>query len=58
MLPDESIKELVDVVGLTVKDAKTLVSLDGGERLDYYDEVLDDLGCSIDRIKPALADTD
>ena len=26
---------------MTVKDAKTLVSLDNGERLDYYDEILD-----------------
>ena len=25
--------------GLTTKDAKTLVSLDDGERLDYFDEV-------------------
>lgn len=56
MLPDQSIKELVDVVGLTIKDAKTLVSLDNGERLDYYDEVLDGLGCSVDSIKLALTD--
>lgn len=56
MLPDQSIKELVDVVGLTTKDAKTLVSLDSGERLDYYDEVLDGLGCSVDSIKLVLID--
>lgn len=56
MLPDQSIKELVDVVGLTIKDAKTLVSLDSGERLDYYDEVLDGLGCSVDSIRLALID--
>ena len=56
MLPDQSIKELVDIVGLTVKDAKTLVTLDGGERLDYYDEVLDHLGCSIDGVERLLID--
>jgi hypothetical protein len=56
MLPDESIQELVSVVGLTIKDAKTLVSLDGGERLDYYDEVLDGLGCSVESIKHVLTD--
>lgn len=56
MLPDESIQDLVRVVGLTIKDAKTLVSLDGGERLDYYDEVLGGLGCSVESIKSVLAD--
>lgn len=37
-LPDVTIKELVKV-GLTLKDAKTLVSIDDGERLDYFDHV-------------------
>ena len=27
------------VCGLTMKDAKSLVSLDNGERLDYFDTV-------------------
>lgn len=39
-LPDTSIKELVDDFKLTLKDAKTLVSIDGGKRLEYFDRVL------------------
>jgi hypothetical protein len=38
LLPDELIVDLVRC-GLTTKDAKTLISLDNGERLDYFDEV-------------------
>ena len=30
--------------GLTIKDAKTLVALDDGDRLEYYLEVVDILG--------------
>ncbi|MCJ1465217.1 hypothetical protein MMC07_003833 [Pseudocyphellaria aurata] len=40
MLPDESINNLVTVMGLTLKDAKTLVILDDGARLDYFDDIL------------------
>lgn len=54
MLPHQSIESLVTDPGLTLKDAKTLVSLDSGKRLDYYDEVLDELGCSIDTIERAV----
>ncbi|MCJ1402885.1 hypothetical protein MMC11_006106 [Xylographa trunciseda] len=39
-LPDEQIYYLVDEVGLSPKDAKTLVALDGGERLDYLFDVI------------------
>ena len=46
-LPHDSIQELVNVCDLTIKDAKTLVELDGGSRLDYYDEILEHLGCSL-----------
>ena len=46
-LPNDSIHELVHFRDLTLKDAKTLVELDDGSRLDYYDEVLDHLGCSL-----------
>ncbi|KAL8763096.1 MAG: hypothetical protein Q9203_007463 [Teloschistes exilis] len=42
-LPDQTIAELVKDHGLTLKDAKTLVSLDDGERLDYYDSVRQEL---------------
>lgn len=38
-LPDRTVEELVQTQGLTIKDAKTLVDLDGGERLDYFDHV-------------------
>ena len=46
-LPDKLIYELVEICGLTLKDAKTLVELDDGARLDFYDEVLECLGCSM-----------
>ena len=39
-LPDTSIKELVDDFKLTLKDAKTLISIDDGKRLEYFDNVL------------------
>ena len=42
-LPDKTIDDLVQGNGLTIKDAKTLVDLDGGERLDYFDSVLEAL---------------
>ena len=42
-LPDASTDELVSVLGLTLKDAKTLASIDDGARLDYFDEVLEAL---------------
>ncbi|KAL8685877.1 MAG: hypothetical protein Q9218_007493 [Villophora microphyllina] len=42
-LPDQTIGELVAQHGLTLKDAKTLVALDEGERLDYYDCVRQEL---------------
>ncbi|KAL8924726.1 MAG: hypothetical protein Q9172_002544 [Xanthocarpia lactea] len=37
--PDHIVKELVEQLGLTLKDAKTLVELDDGMRLDYFDLV-------------------
>lgn len=40
MLPDESISNLVTTMGLNLKDAKTLVTLDVGARLDYFDNIL------------------
>ncbi|KAL8748386.1 MAG: hypothetical protein Q9184_007343 [Pyrenodesmia sp. 2 TL-2023] len=42
-LPDQIIAELVGEHGLTIKDAKTLVELDDGERLDYFDLVCEEL---------------
>ena len=38
-LPDDVLRDLVTYSGLTTKDAKTLMTLDDGERLDYFDEV-------------------
>jgi aspartyl-tRNA(Asn)/glutamyl-tRNA(Gln) amidotransferase subunit B len=40
LLPDDQTSILTARYGLSLKDAKTLVSLDGGERLDYYQEAL------------------
>ncbi|KAL8674298.1 MAG: hypothetical protein Q9168_001291 [Polycauliona sp. 1 TL-2023] len=42
--PDQTIRELVEHLGLTTKDAKTLVDLDGGMRLDYFDLVRAEFG--------------
>lgn len=38
-LPEDIIADLVSNCDLTTKDAKTLMSLDNGERLDYFDTV-------------------
>lgn len=38
-LPDDILKDLTTHSGLTSKDAKTLMVLDDGERLDYFDDV-------------------
>ena len=35
------------MIGLSLKDAKTLVSIDNGERLRYYDQVSTYLDCSV-----------
>jgi aspartyl-tRNA(Asn)/glutamyl-tRNA(Gln) amidotransferase subunit B len=42
-LPDTMIETLTTDYGLTTKDAGTLLSLDDGERLDYFFEVLSQL---------------
>ena len=39
MIPEEQVKVLINDFGITRKDAKTLVSLDNGERLDYFEHV-------------------
>lgn len=45
MLPDEAVDMLVSspMYSLTVKDAKTLVALDDGARVDFYMEVVERL---------------
>ncbi|MCJ1421053.1 hypothetical protein MMC32_007415 [Xylographa parallela] len=40
LLPDEQVRNLVDEMGISLKDAKTFVTLDGGERLDYLFDVI------------------
>ena len=46
MLPDDIANMLVQSseYGLTIKDAKTLVALDDGDRLEYYLDVVEILG--------------
>ena len=39
-LPDDVVKDLHSNCGLTLKDAKTLATLEDGQRLDYYDDVV------------------
>ena len=41
ILPDQLLDFLVADYGLTEKDARTLISLDDGERLEYYLETVD-----------------
>ena len=40
VLPDEQIKRLTEDHQISLKDAKTLVELDDGERVDYFDAIL------------------
>jgi len=49
-LPDETFELLTQdpAYGLTMKDAKTLQSLDDGDRLDYYFEVVDCMRAQLD----------
>lgn len=42
-LQDATVDNLVSKSRLTLKDARTLVMLDDGERLDYFDEVVESL---------------
>ena len=46
MLPDDIANMLVQSseYGLTVKDAKTLVALNDGDRLEYYLDIVEILG--------------
>jgi aspartyl-tRNA(Asn)/glutamyl-tRNA(Gln) amidotransferase subunit B len=39
-LPDDTVKRVTEAYGLSVKDAKTLVSLDDGERLDFMEQTV------------------
>ena len=43
MLPDKAMRQLVDKYDLSTKDARTLVSLDAGNRLDYFYKVVSQL---------------
>ena len=51
MLPDEKTEYLVSKYGITLKDAKTLVTLDGGCRLDYLNSVIENLGDETDGVE-------
>lgn len=46
-LPDEIISELVNDCGLTPKDAKTLVTLDDGQRIDYFDVIYEEVSLQL-----------
>lgn len=39
-LPDETVKRVSEEYGLSVKDAKTIVSLDNGDRLEFMEETV------------------
>ena len=39
MVAEEQVQVLINKFGITRKDAKTLVSLDNGERLQYFELV-------------------
>ena len=49
MLPDEILTMLTTGAqhGLTIKDAKTLVSSDDGDRLDFYLDALEQVQASL-----------
>ncbi|MCJ1246637.1 hypothetical protein MMC30_003846 [Trapelia coarctata] len=50
-LPDRELRILVDGYGLSVKDAKTLMGLDDGDRLDYFYTVFACLKAQGDHLK-------
>jgi aspartyl-tRNA(Asn)/glutamyl-tRNA(Gln) amidotransferase subunit B len=52
MLPDELLTMLTADHGLTLKDAKTLISLDDGARTDYYLDVVDQARIRLERKTP------
>lgn len=54
MLPDQTLHELCNILLLKQNDAKTLIALEDGKRLDFYDEVLKQLGCSAEDVDSAL----
>ena len=41
-LPDDTVSRIQGMYGLSPKDAKTIYSLDDGERLEYYMDVVAD----------------
>ncbi|EGS24117.1 glutamyl-tRNA (gln) amidotransferase-like protein [Thermochaetoides thermophila DSM 1495] len=43
VLPDAEIDELIELYGLTTKDAMSLIQLDNGARIQYFYNVLDSL---------------
>ncbi|MCJ1358676.1 MAG: hypothetical protein MMC33_008676 [Icmadophila ericetorum] len=47
ILPDQQINRLISEHSLTLKDAKTLVALEDGERLDYFDIVVSQLSATL-----------
>lgn len=55
-LPDTIISELVHECGLTPKDAKTIVVLDDGQRLDYFDDICKEMSLQLDAEGPLPAD--
>lgn len=54
MLPHQTLYEFCDMLMLNQSDAKTLIALNDGERLDFFDKVLYQLGASAKDIQKAL----
>ncbi|KAF2213730.1 hypothetical protein CERZMDRAFT_38806 [Cercospora zeae-maydis SCOH1-5] len=50
-LPDDTVERVVDSYGLSLKDAKTVVTLDDGDRLEFMEE-------TVDLLKQRLAGTE
>lgn len=57
MLPDELLTILTMDHGLTLKDAKTLLSLDDGERSDYYLDVVAQVRLRLNQKAPKELDS-
>lgn len=56
-LPEDELNELVEVFGLTAKDAMSLMALDNGARIEYFYKVVLDLGARL-RSTPKGPDLD
>lgn len=57
-LPDHNVETLVKSFGLTYKDALTLLSLDNGERYEYFLQTMESLRGGMEQKTESFPQTD